>query len=104
MYRRLLCTFHIAVERAVWGGGSKYICKIPSDTAETESEVAEKSSWDPAKRREKLGLVWRNRKKISQIINDYLCLPFFLLILLWCPLSKLQVVKSDAPCTSIDSC
>ncbi len=28
--------------------------------------------WDQAKRREKLGLVWRNRKKISQIINDYL--------------------------------
>jgi hypothetical protein len=28
-------------------------------------------------------LVWKNRKKISQIINDYLCLPFFLLIILW---------------------
>jgi hypothetical protein len=28
-------------------------------------------------------LVWINRKKISQIINDYLCLPFFLLIILW---------------------
>jgi hypothetical protein len=36
----------------------------------------------PANRRQKLGLVWRNRKKISQIINDYLCLPFFLLIIL----------------------
>ncbi len=36
-----------------------------------------------ANRRKKLGLVWRNRKKISQIINDYLCLPFFLLIILW---------------------
>jgi hypothetical protein len=36
-----------------------------------------------ANRRQKLGLVWRNRKKISQIINDYLCLPFFLLIILW---------------------
>jgi hypothetical protein len=30
-----------------------------------------------------LGLVWRNRKKISQIINDYLYLPFFILIILW---------------------
>jgi hypothetical protein len=29
---------------------------------------------------EKLGLVWRNRKKI---INDYLYLPFFLLFILW---------------------
>jgi hypothetical protein len=28
---------------------------------------------------EKLGLDWRNRKKISPIINDYLYLPFFLL-------------------------
>jgi hypothetical protein len=28
-------------------------------------------------------LVWRNRKKISQIINAYLYLPFFLLIILW---------------------
>jgi hypothetical protein len=35
-------------------------------TAETESEVAEKSNWDHANREEKLGLVWRNRKKISQ--------------------------------------
>jgi hypothetical protein len=36
-----------------------------------------------ANRGGKLGLVWRNRKKISQIINAYLCLPFFLLIVLW---------------------
>jgi hypothetical protein len=28
------------------------------------------------------GLVWRNRKKISQIIEDYFHLPFFLLIIL----------------------
>jgi hypothetical protein len=41
------------------------------------------SSWDQAKRGEKLGLVWRNRKKISQIINDYLYLPFYLFIILW---------------------
>ncbi len=33
--------------------------------------------------REKLGLVWRNRKKISQIINGYLFLPFFLFFILW---------------------
>ncbi len=52
------------------------------DTAETETEVAEKFSWDQANRGEKLGLVWRNRKKVSQIVNDYLCLPFFLLIIL----------------------
>jgi hypothetical protein len=46
---------------------------IFKDTTETESEVAEKSSWAEGK---KLGLVWRNGKKI---INDYLYLPFFLL-------------------------
>jgi hypothetical protein len=27
--------------------------------------MAEKSTWDQANRRQKLGLVWRNRKKIS---------------------------------------
>jgi hypothetical protein len=41
------------------------------------------SSWDQANRGGKLGLVWRNRKKISQIINDYLYLLFFLLIILY---------------------
>ncbi len=37
---------------------------------------------DQANRRQKLGWVWRNRKKISQIINDYIYLPFFLLFIL----------------------
>ncbi len=41
--------------------------------------------WDQANRWKKLGLVWRNRKKISQIINAYLYLPFFLLIILCLP-------------------
>jgi hypothetical protein len=47
-----------------------------------ETGMAEKSSRDQANRRQKLGLVWRNRKKISQIIKDYFYLPFFLLIIL----------------------
>ncbi len=38
--------------------------------------------WDQANTRQKLGLVWRNRKKISQNINAYLYLPFYLLIIL----------------------
>ncbi len=38
---------------------------------------------DQANRRQKLGLVWRNRKKISQITNASFYLPFFLLIILW---------------------
>jgi hypothetical protein len=45
--------------------------------------MAGKSSWDQANRPQKLGLVWRIRKKISQIIKDYFYLPFFLLIILW---------------------
>jgi hypothetical protein len=61
---------------------------LSAETAEIEIEtgVAEKSSWDQANICQKLGLVWRNRKKISQIIKDYFYLPFFLLIIL-CPLS-----------------
>jgi hypothetical protein len=39
--------------------------------------------WDQANRRQKLGLVWRIRKIISQIINAYLYTPFFLLISSW---------------------
>jgi hypothetical protein len=36
---------------------------------------------DQANRRQKLDLVWRIRKKISQIIKEYSYLPFFLLTL-----------------------
>ena len=53
------------------------------ETAEIETGMAEKSSWDQANRRQEHGLVWRNRKKISQIIKDYFYLPFFLFIILW---------------------
>jgi hypothetical protein len=63
------------------------------ETAEIETGIAEKSSWDQANIRQKLGLLWRNRKKISQIIEDYLYLPFFLLIILclkWTQNSNLQ--------------
>ncbi len=35
--------------------------------------------WDQTNRWQKLGLVWRNRKKIRQFINAYLYLPFFFL-------------------------
>jgi hypothetical protein len=52
------------------------------EAAEIETGMAEKSSWNQANRLQKLGLVWRNRKKISQIIKDYFYLPFFLLIIL----------------------
>ena len=56
---------------------------IFTETAEIETGMAGKSSWDQANRWQKLGLVWRIRKKISQIIKDYFYLPFFLLIILW---------------------
>ncbi len=32
--------------------------------------------WDQANRPQKMGLVWRNRKKISQIINAYTVIRF----------------------------
>jgi hypothetical protein len=52
------------------------------DNLTLETGMAERSSWDQAGKRQKLGLVWRNRKEISQIIEDYFYLPFFLLIIL----------------------
>jgi hypothetical protein len=60
------------------------VCPPVQETAEIETEMAEKASWDQANIRQKLGLVWINRKKISQIIKGYFYLPFFLLIIL-CP-------------------
>ncbi len=61
----------------------KRLQNLKQETAENETEMAEKSRWEhAANRRQKPGLVWRNRKKISQIIKDYFGLPFFLLIIL----------------------
>jgi hypothetical protein len=59
---------------------AKFACLL--ETAEIETGMTEKSSWDQANMRQKLGLVWRNRMKISQIFKDYFYLPFFLLIIL----------------------
>jgi hypothetical protein len=63
---------------------SIYVDKLFKETAaEIKTGMAGKSSWDQANRRQKHGLVWRIRKKISQIIKDYFYLLFFLLIILW---------------------
>jgi len=59
------------------------VCLLIEETAEMVTGMAEKSSWDQANIWQNLGLVWRNRKKISQIIKDYFYLPFFLLIIFW---------------------
>jgi hypothetical protein len=48
------------------------------ETTEIGTGMTEKSSWDQANISQKLGFVWRNRKKISQIIKGYFYLPFFL--------------------------
>jgi hypothetical protein len=58
------------------------VCLLVKETAEIETGMAEKSSWDQANVRQNLGLVWRNRMKISQIVIDYFYLPFFLLFIL----------------------
>ncbi len=65
------------------------------ETVENETGIAEKSSWYQANRQQKLGLVWRNRKKICQIIKDYFYLPFILLIIL-CPHYSTIVPRSPA--------
>ncbi len=58
------------------------VCLPFKETAEIKRVMAEKSSQDQADIWQKLGLVWRNRKKISQIIKDYFSSPFFLFIIL----------------------
>jgi hypothetical protein len=58
----------------------KRLQKLKQEAVENETGMAEKSRWDQANRRQKPGLVWRNREKISNIIQDYYYLPFFLLI------------------------
>ncbi len=73
--RNLIDPFFVAIEMSS-------ITPLFIEKKETETEVAKKASWDQANKGEKLGLVWRDRKKISQIINDYFYLPFLLLIIL----------------------
>jgi hypothetical protein len=58
-----------------------WVYSLPKVTAEIETGMAKNPALGPANRRRKLGLAWRNRKKVSQIINAYLYLPFFLLII-----------------------
>ncbi len=55
---------------------------IVNETGKTVTGMAEKSSWEQANLRQKLGLVCRNSKNISQISKDYFYLPFLLLIIL----------------------
>jgi hypothetical protein len=49
----------------------------------------------------KLGLVWRNRKKISQIIKDYFYLPFFLLFILWVNFTIIGTVGTVYCCSLV---
>jgi hypothetical protein len=65
--------------------------------------MAGKSSWDQANRLQKLDLVWRIRKKISQIVKDYFYLPFFLLIILCTTLKlkKIPVFNSSLPLSTL---
>jgi hypothetical protein len=58
------------------------VVNLLKETTEIDTGMAEKFSWDEANRRQKHGLVWRNRKKISQIIDYFFYLPFFLLMTL----------------------
>jgi hypothetical protein len=64
---------------------------LKQGTAESTTGMAEKCRWDQANSWQKPGLVWRNRKKNSQITKDYFYLPFFLLIILCIGILKGQV-------------
>jgi hypothetical protein len=59
------------------------LCLLVKETAEIETGMAEKFSLNQADRQQKHVMVWRNGKKISQIIKEYFYFPFFLLIILW---------------------
>jgi hypothetical protein len=71
---------------------AKFVCLLKR-LQRMKQEWQKKSSWDQANIWQKLGLVWRNRKKISQIIKDYFYLPFYLLIILWAFPTLLQENK-----------
>ncbi len=68
------------------------VCLLVKETTEIETGMTEKPTWGQAKKRQKLSLVWRNRKKICQIIKDYCYLPFFLLIILCLMGFKLRLI------------
>jgi hypothetical protein len=73
--KQLYCTCgceHMYIVQYIWervqDGKKQEWQKYPAGARQTDGK-----NW---------GLVWRNRKKISQIIKDYFHLPFFLLIIL----------------------
>jgi hypothetical protein len=49
-----------------------------TDTAEIWTDAAEKASWDPANRTQKLGLVWEIRKKSAKMTTFTYCSPSYL--------------------------
>ncbi len=61
------------------------VCLPVNETAEIETGMDGRNvqQGPEANRRQKLGLVWGNRKKMSHIIKDYFYIPFFLLVILW---------------------
>jgi hypothetical protein len=44
-----------------------HLAKFVYKTAEIETGMAEKSSWDQANRGENLGLVWRNKRTLAKL-------------------------------------
>jgi hypothetical protein len=65
---------------------SEFYAAIPNGPSVSYSRIRNIVSFDGVNTRKndkKNWFGWRNGKKISRIINDYLCLPFFLLIILW---------------------
>jgi hypothetical protein len=82
VYSKRLITYTCGCENMYSIFGREYMRRSGRHCCCLYTGMAGKSSWDQANRRQKLGLVWRIRKKISQIIKDYFYLLFFLLIIL----------------------
>jgi hypothetical protein len=55
-----------------------------------EQELQVSPALDQANRGQKLGLVWRNRKKFSQMINAYLYITFLIILWIWTTDSDLE--------------
>ncbi len=65
------------------------VCLPVKETTEIETGMAEKSSWDQANIRQKLGLAWRNiERKLAKLSKILLLLTVLPLNILWSPVSR----------------
>ncbi len=68
------CVRYETAHLATLKSKSILVVNLLKETAEIETGMAEKSSWDQANTWQKHDLMWRNRKTNSQIIQAYIYL------------------------------